>query len=86
MLTQKRNKIEAVEIQEKRFGYFPKTFRWRGRQYHVEAVERCWTVTNNRRSRSMENPRLYFRVRCPEGAFDLIQDVRVNAWHLSTVS
>lgn len=71
--------IEAVEIQEKRFGYFPKTFRWRGKQYHVEAVERCWT--NMRK-----HPQLCFRVRCPEGQFDLIQDVSLNAWQLSAVN
>lgn len=74
-----RVKAEAVEIQEKRFGYFPKAFRWRGRNYHVEAVERCWTKASKR-------PQLCFRVRCPEGQFDLIQDVRLNAWQLSAVN
>lgn len=66
---------EAVEMQEKRFGYFPKMFRWRGHQYVVEAVERCWTVPR-------QNPQLCFRVRCPEGSFDLVQDVGVNTWHV----
>ncbi|MBI4788634.1 MAG: hypothetical protein HY782_16505 [Chloroflexi bacterium] len=71
----KSRRPEAVEIQEKRFGYFPKVFRWHGRRYDVQAVERCWTVANRA-------PRLYFRVRCNEGMFDLYQDVRGNTWHL----
>src|SRR5512141_1085101 len=74
----RRAPAEAVEMQEKRFGYFPKTFRWHGKRYDVQAVERCWTVANRA-------PRLYFRVRCNEGLFDLYQDVRGNTWHLTTV-
>ncbi|OGO39051.1 MAG: hypothetical protein A2Z03_06280 [Chloroflexi bacterium RBG_16_56_8] len=70
---------EAVEIQEKRFGYFPKVFRWHGKRYDVQAVERCWTVANRA-------PRLYFRVRCDEGMFDLYQDVRGNTWHLTPLA
>ncbi len=74
--TRKRAKgSEAVEVQEKRFGYFPQVFRWRGRRYDVQAVERCWTT----RSR---DPRLIFRVRCQEGMFELAQDIRLNSWHL----
>lgn len=65
----------AVEIQEKRFGYFPKTFRWRGKQYAVQAVERCWHATRLA-------PQLCFRVRCHEGLFDLYQNIRDNTWQL----
>lgn len=71
----RRGAREAVEIQEKRLGYFPKRFRWRGRVYLVEAVERCWTSTRRK-------PRLCFRVRCREGVFDLFQDVKLNAWEI----
>ncbi len=67
---------EAVEIQEKRFGYFPKAFRWHGKRYDVQVVERCWTVAKR-------TPRLCFRVRCQEGIFDLYQDLRANTWHLT---
>ncbi len=70
-----RHKHEAVEIQEKRFGYFPQTFRWRGKRYNVQAVEHCWTMTR-------QAPKLCFRVRTPEGKFDLYQNVRDNTWHL----
>src|SRR5574340_256871 len=75
---------EAVEIQEKRFGYFPKAFRWHGKRYDVQVVERCWTVVKR-------TPRLCFRVRCQiadpatlsgEGIFDLYQDLHANTWHL----
>ena len=69
---------EPVEIQEKRFGYFPKVFRWHGKRYDVQAVERCWTVANRA-------PRLYFRVRCSEGLFDLYQNIRENTWHLTPI-
>ncbi len=72
----KPRRAEAVEIQEKRFGYFPKVFRWHGKRYIVQAVERCWTVANRA-------PRLCFRVRCDEGTFDLYQDVRGNTWQLA---
>ena len=72
----RRGAREAVEIQEKRFGYFPKRFRWRGKVYAVEAVERCWTSTRR-------TPRLCFRVRCREGAFELFQDVQLNTWEVA---
>ncbi len=71
----RRGARQAVEIQEKRFGYFPKRFRWRGKSYSVEAVERCWTA-------GMMNPHFVFRVRCREGWFDLFQDVRANTWEV----
>ncbi len=69
---------EAVEVKEKRFGYFPQVFRWRGKQYNVQQVEQCWT--------SIRRPHLCFRVRCDEGRFDLYQNVRDNTWHLVGVS
>ena len=73
-LNRKPHRRDAVEIQEKRFGYFPKVFRWRGKRYAVNAVERCWT--------SRLTPQLCFRVRCREGTFDLYQNVRDNTWRL----
>ncbi len=75
LLHQHKPRVQAVEVQEKRFGYFPKVFRWRGKRYDVEAVERCWNATR-------DAPHLCFRVRCREGVFDLHQNVRDNTWHL----
>lgn len=72
----RRGAREAVEMLEKRFGYFPRRFRWRGRIHDVEAVESC-------RTRMGMNPMLCFRVRCPEGLFELSQDVRLNKWEVS---
>lgn len=67
--------LPQVEMLEKRFGYFPKTFRTGGRTYTVTHVERCWTVPGRA-------TRLYFRVRCAEGNFVLWQDVNANTWHV----
>ena len=92
-----RRRVEPVEIQEKRFGYFPKTFRWQGKRYNVEAVERTWArgfaawnraiatqgpSSPSRAQRSRRTPRLYFRVRCRDGIFDLYQDLHADTWHL----
>jgi len=68
----------AIEMQEKRFGYFPQRFRWRGIAHEVQAVERCWTKTGPR-------AHLCFRVRCREGVFDLTQHVKTNIWTLAVV-
>lgn len=74
----RRGAREAVEMQEKRFGYFPKRFRWRGKIYQVDAVERCWTSARR-------NLYLCFRVRCREGLFELFQDVRLGSWEVAIV-
>lgn len=66
---------QAVEVQEKRFGYFPQVFRWRGKRYTVDAVERCWNATHHA-------PHLCFRVRCDQGVFELYQNLRDNTWRL----
>jgi len=79
---------EPIEMRERRYGYFPKAFTWRGHRYDVYAVERCWTVSRRRRGSRVE--RHYFRVRCSfgsaqdrrEGTFEVYQDVRHNTWHL----
>ncbi|MBI4675593.1 MAG: hypothetical protein HY741_28445 [Chloroflexi bacterium] len=68
----------AVDIQEKRFGYFPQRFRWRGQAHEVQAVKRCWTKAGR-------SAQLCFRVRCREGIFDLTQHVKTNIWTLAVV-
>ncbi len=69
---------DAVEILEKRFGYFPHCFQWRGHTHHVQAVERTWTKMGR-------VAQLCFRVRCKEGVFDLTQNAKTNIWSLSVV-
>ena len=77
---------EPIEMRERRHGYFPKVFIWRGHRYDVYAVERCWTVSRRRWGGRVE--RHCFRVRCredesaKEGIFEVYQDVRHNTWHL----
>ena len=76
----KRRGAEPIEMRERRHGYFPKAFTWRGQRYDVHAVERCWTVSRQRWGGRVE--RHCFRVRCHEGTFEVYQDVRHNTWHL----
>jgi hypothetical protein len=71
---------ESIDMRERRHGYFPKLFVWRGHRYRVSAVERCWTVSRRNRGNRVE--RHCFRVRCPEGTFEVYQDVRYNTWHM----
>jgi len=69
---------ESIEMRERRHGYFPKAFVWRGHRYDVHAVERCWTISR----RGGRVDRHCFRVRCGEGTFEVYQDVRHNTWHM----
>jgi hypothetical protein len=69
---------DAVEVLEKRFGYFPQRFLWRGQVHTVQAVERTWTKMGR-------VAQLCFRVRCGEGVFDLTQNAQTNIWSLSVV-
>jgi hypothetical protein len=35
---------EAVEMVQRRHGWFPQRFIWRGRAYEVDGIDRCWEV------------------------------------------
>ena len=74
-----RIKGQSIRMENRRFGYFPQTFTWRGRRYEVHAVERCWTISKRW---VWDVERHCFRVRCAEGTFELYQDVRRNTWHI----
>jgi hypothetical protein len=76
----RQRSAEPIEMRQRRHSYFPKVFVWRGKKYNVNAVERCWTVS--RRGRGGQVERHCFRVRCPEGTFEVYQDVRHNTWHM----
>jgi len=78
-----RRNEDPIEVQEKRCGYFPRAFKWRGKRYRVSKVEKSWTVRRKRRRELVE--RRCFRVRCREGVFDLNHDLIVNTWHLRRV-
>ncbi|HEC35394.1 MAG TPA: hypothetical protein ENI39_02545 [Anaerolineae bacterium] len=80
MRRRRRQGQGPVEMRQRRHGYFPHIFTWRGREYRVEAVERCWTISLRRRGGRVEGH--CFRVRCREGTFDLFQDARAGTWHM----
>ena len=80
VLVNRRSYGEAVEVVEQRYSFFPRVFRWRGRCYEVESVERCRTVVRQGFRGPVE--RRYFHVRCAGGVFELYQDLRTGVWHL----
>ena len=79
---------ERIRMLERRHGYFPQVFAWRGCRYDVHAVERCWTVS--RRGIRGQVQRTCFRVRARRrargeravGRFEIYQDARRNTWHM----
>jgi hypothetical protein len=75
---------ESVDMMKQRLGFFPDVFRWRGRCFRVETVERCWTVSR-RGWRRLERRR-FFQVRCAGNTFELFQDLESGAWHLRRAS
>ena len=74
----RRPKAEAIDMRSRRFGYFPRTFMWRGVERQVEAVHRCWTTG----PRGGQMNRHYFHVRCADGEYTLYQDLTHNTWHI----
>lgn len=79
----RRRRIEAIDMQAKRFGYFPRAFMWRGKRYEVcdNGVERIWTTGS--RAWGSYAQRHYFRVVCVEGTFELFQDITHNLWYMA---
>jgi hypothetical protein len=71
---------ERVHVLKQRCGFFPDLFLWRGRQYQVHAVERCWVVSRRGWQRRVQ--RRFFQVQCAAGTFELFQDLREGTWHV----
>jgi hypothetical protein len=79
---------DVIDMLERRHGYFPKVFSWRGRRYDVYAVERCWTVT--RRGLRGQVERYCFRVKARSRSgrgrvnqtFEIYQDLQNSTWHM----
>lgn len=74
-------------MHQRRYGCFLYAFEWCGREYRVEAVERCWTVYQCGREGGVEE--YCFRVRaqastlsssevCQEGTYHLFQDTQTS--------
>ena len=66
---------DAIQMLQRRFNYFPKTFTWNGQTIHVEHVVRCWTMAG----------KLVFRVQCAAGTYDVTQNVRHDTWTLRPI-
>lgn len=76
----RKGRDEPIEVRERRYGYFPRAFSWRGHSYLVDHVERCWTIPGRHEA---NDARLCFQVRCPEGRFIVYQDLAANTWHIN---
>lgn len=76
-----QNYDEAVEMLERRHQFFPQAFRWHGRRYEVDSIERCWQMVKRRRRQ--DPPRQFFRVRCADGIFELYRDLEAGTWHMA---
>jgi hypothetical protein len=70
-------RADAVHILERRFGYFPKRFRWRGRQFDVIGVPRVWCAAR-RWPRPAQERR--YELLTTEGRFELAHDLLRDAW------
>jgi uncharacterized protein DUF6504 len=77
----KLRRHEPINLTARRYNYFPHRFMWRGKDYHVTAVQEVWTKMQHRGTR--QSARHYFRVKCREGTFDIFQDMTLNAWYLA---
>ncbi len=69
-------KSEPVQLVAKTHGYFPASFRWRGRRFDVVEVEKCWTASGRA-------VRRLFSVRCQAGRFVLQQAVDGDHWQVT---
>ncbi len=67
---------EAITMKERHCGCFPAVFQWRGRDYRVQTVERCWTVA------ARDGTRFRFRARCAEGTFSLSYHLTSDCWYV----
>lgn len=93
MKQQRWRRLEPVEMRQRRHNYFPHVFAWRGQEYHVDAVERCWTISHCVRIgwveghcfrvRARPNVRLSGHAQSSQASvFDLFQDAQTGIWHM----
>lgn len=70
---------EPIFLHEKRFNFLPRRFLYRGEERLVRRIEKIWGEGATWR----KPPRRFFRVRCQDDQiFNLIHDVRLDAWYL----
>ena len=71
---------EPVDMEAYRFRYFPHVFRWRGRRFQVDCVERTWLAPRRPWQRAPQ--RRVFRTCGPDGRFEIHHDLDAGTWHL----
>lgn len=71
---------EPVDMEQRRFGYFPYVFRWRGRRFQVDSVERSWLAPHRPWQRTPQ--RRVFRTCGPDGRFEICHDLVAGTWHI----
>ena len=70
---------EPIALCEKRYNFLPQRFMYRGEERKVRRVEKVWAE----RATWRKPPRQIYRVRCQDDqTFDLVHDVRLDAWYL----
>jgi hypothetical protein len=70
---------EPIALCEKRYNFLPQRFMYRGEERKVRRVEKVWAE----RATWRKPPRQIYRVRCQDDQmFDLVHDVRLDAWYL----
>jgi hypothetical protein len=67
----------AIEVVEKRYSYFPKRFRWRGKLFDVVGVGRVWCET---RQWPQRRQRRLYDVLTSIGRFELCHDLLHDVW------
>jgi len=68
-------------MEQRRFCYFPHVFRWRGRRFEVDTVERTWLAPCRPWRHTPE--RRFFRLCGREGRFEVYHDLTAGTWHLA---
>jgi hypothetical protein len=64
--------VNQVRVRLAPDGFYPRSFRWAGREVRVLSVEGLRTCGPERR----------FRVRTVEGVYELTQDTRIQVWRM----
>lgn len=74
-----KSKMEAVQMLEWRFKYFPRRFRWRGRQFEVIQVEQVRSTRHEWPRRAQHRN---YQVTTDCGQFTLCHDLLHDIWSI----
>jgi len=70
------HQYDPIIVQANRFGA-PGQFRWQGKTYHIDAIERIW-----RSSQGKRNGLRVYKIRSRRKRFILHFDQKMNRWSL----